>query len=115
MKTLLQAIGTRDHGEIDRLIEAGQHPLSRLKMCIQMRGDAVATIMQHVPLDCAQYVRRTVRHLELIGRYPHAQRELLVTHLSSNIPKRYAGSRKRSLTAISSSSYDDANNPRYLS
>ncbi len=74
--TLLQAIGIRNHDEIGRLIAAGQHPLSRLEMCIQMRGDAVATIMQHVPPDCAKYVRRTVRHLKLIGRYPQAQREL---------------------------------------
>ena len=74
--TLIQAIGTRNHDEIGRLIAAGQHPLSRLEMCIQMRGDAVATILPYVPADCAEYVRRTVRHLELISRYPKAQREL---------------------------------------
>jgi hypothetical protein len=74
--TLLQAIAAKDHEKIDKLILDGQHPLSKMEMCIQMRGDAVATILQHVPSDCAEYIRRTVRHLEMIGRYPQAQKEL---------------------------------------
>lgn len=74
--TLIQAIGTRNHAEIKRLIAAGQHPLSSLEMCIQMRGDAVAIILPYIPTDCAEFVRQTVGHLELIGRYPKAQQEL---------------------------------------
>lgn len=76
MATLLQAIASQDHAEIQRLINSGQHPLSRIEMCVEMRGHAVSTILPYVPPDCAHHLRKIIRHLEFTGRYPAAKKEL---------------------------------------
>lgn len=76
MATLLQAIAARDDEEIKRLIASGQHPLSRIEMCIQMRGHAIATILPYVPEDSADSIRKIIRHLEFIDRYSQAKSEL---------------------------------------
>lgn len=76
MATLLQAIAARDDEEIKRLILSGQHPLSRIAMCIQMGGHALATLLPHVPDGSADSIRKIIRHLEYIDRYPQAKSEL---------------------------------------
>ena len=77
--TMFQAVLRRDHGRIVELAAEGQHPLTIIERCIEVRGDAVKTLMVHVSKNCAQsraVVERVIQHLWMIDRYPVAFNEL---------------------------------------
>jgi hypothetical protein len=74
-KTLMQAIVLRDHLRIAELAASGQHPLTRIELCIEIRGNAIDTLMKHVPRTCqvnVMVVTKVIAHLEAIERYPAA-------------------------------------------
>lgn len=72
--TFMQAIVLRDHKRLAELVAAGQHPLIHIERCIEMREDAIETLMRHVRHDdvSVKIVEGVVRHLEMIDRYPFA-------------------------------------------
>lgn len=73
--TLIHAVLRRDHDRIDELSLSGEHPLTVIERCIEARGDAINTLMQHVDCDCEasrSVVLRVIRHLTMIGNYPVA-------------------------------------------
>jgi hypothetical protein len=76
LKTFIQALGTEDHAAIAQLIGAGEHPLWHLEFVIEMRGNAIATLMQYVPDNCAEIIKAKIDHLEQWSRYPLASREM---------------------------------------
>lgn len=77
--TLFQAVLRADHDRIKELADRGQHPLTILERCIEVRGDAVVILMRHVQRNCPDsraVVKRVARHLWMIDRYPRALSEL---------------------------------------
>lgn len=72
--TLFQAVVLGDHKRIAELVAVGQHPLIHIERCIEIRGDAVETLMAHVSHDSisVEVVKRVIAHLEFIERYPVA-------------------------------------------
>lgn len=73
--TLFHAVLRRDHDRIYELSTSGEHPLTVIERCIEVRGDAIHTLMRHVDCGCEtsqSVVRRVIRHLTMIGSYPVA-------------------------------------------
>lgn len=73
--SIFEALIFHDHDRIREIIASGQHPLTIIEQCIEMRADAIDVLMMHVPQDCsesAQTVARVIKHLQMIDRYPHA-------------------------------------------
>lgn len=83
----MQAVLLRDHMRISELAAKGHHPLTQIERCIEIRGDALETLMSHVPSNCpisAAAIHNVVAHLEFIDRYPAAL-ELLRKWLGTNL------------------------------
>lgn len=81
-----QAVFWHDHARISEFVNSGRHPLTIIEQCIEMRGDAIDTLMLYVPRDCpvsVEAVGRVVTHLQMIARYPHAL-EVLERWLASS-------------------------------
>lgn len=83
----MQAVLLRDHKRISELAAEGQHPLSHIERCIEIRCHALETLMSHVPSACpvsAAAITSVIAHLEFIDRYPEA-RELLRKWLETKV------------------------------
>lgn len=70
--TLIQALASRDHAVLSAMIAAGTHPLEKFESVIQLRHDAVETVLQYAGGECRQALEGYRRHLFLISRYPEA-------------------------------------------
>jgi hypothetical protein len=73
--TLMQAIIWRDHVRIAELAASGQHPLTCIERCIELRGEELETLMAYVPRECQTCVatiERIIAHLGMIAGYPSA-------------------------------------------
>lgn len=70
--TLIQAVASRNNAALSAMVAAGTHPLEKFEAVIQLRHDAVGTVLQYANGECRQALERYQRHLFLINRYPEA-------------------------------------------
>lgn len=70
----IRAVAAGDHQVLTAIKETGYDPIHIIEFCIEMRGNAIDTLMRHVVYsECnLERIRDVISHLSMIDRYYHA-------------------------------------------